>query len=110
MTDTTPTTVATPMMTPSSVRNARSLWRVSAAAETRKSSEVVTRASDRFFFLSPSFSMMTLSPSLTWRSTLKGPVTISCADGFGPFLTSIISSPAMPGLDLLERELAVLDV
>src|SRR4030095_688503 len=41
MTETTPTTVATPMMTPSSVRTARSLWRVRADDETRKSSAVV---------------------------------------------------------------------
>src|SRR6478672_10489649 len=41
MTETTPTTVATPMITPSSVRNARSLWRVRADEETRKSSAVV---------------------------------------------------------------------
>src|ERR1700688_3998211 len=40
MTDTTPTTVATPMMTPSSVRNARILCRVRADEERRKSSTV----------------------------------------------------------------------
>jgi hypothetical protein len=47
ITETTPTTVATPMMTPRSVRNARSLCRVSAAEETRKSSDVVMPASGR---------------------------------------------------------------
>src|ERR1700720_4638179 len=47
MTDTTPTTVATPMMTPRSVRNARILCRVSADEERRKSSTVLMKASLR---------------------------------------------------------------
>src|SRR6476659_1962669 len=41
MTDTTPTTVATPMITPRSVRNARILCLVNAAEERRKSSTVL---------------------------------------------------------------------
>src|SRR5258706_9967001 len=47
MTETTPTTVATPMMTPRSVRNARILCRVRADEERRNSSTVRMRISLR---------------------------------------------------------------
>ncbi len=51
--------------------------------------------------------MRTLSPSLTWRSTLNGPVTISA--GRGPLLDLDHQLAGDAGLDLLELELAVLD-
>ena len=65
------------MMTPSSVRNARILCRVSAG---RGDAEELRDRHDGCgplpSSLSPSFSTITLSPSLIWRSTLNGPVTI----------------------------------
>src|SRR5512135_3222369 len=110
MTDTTPTTVATPMMTPSSVRNARILWRVSAEEERRKSSTVLMLSgrSGSPLLLVAFLVHRDLVPLLDLSQDLERAGDDLLADG-RPLLDLDHELAGQPGLDLLKLELAVLD-
>src|SRR5450756_1381635 len=116
MTETTPTTVATPMMTPSNVRNARILCRVNAAEERRKSSTVFNEASSRrgrpgrLLLLVPFLFLVNddLVAFLDLAEDLEGPGHDVLADG-RTFLDLDHELAGQPRLDLLELELAALD-
>ena len=97
MIETTETTVATPMITPRSVRNERSLLRRSACNGdgedlSREACQLAEPEASAPFF---SFSILTLSPSFNVRRVLKGPVMISWPLA-SPSVTSTFSSPARP--------------
>src|SRR5262245_5898313 len=101
------------MITPSSVRNARILWRTSAEEETRKSSATVTAGLRRLRSGSPLLLLVLpvhddLVPFLDLSQHLEGPGDDLLPDR-GPLLDLDHELACEAGLDLLELELAVLD-
>src|SRR6202162_6292943 len=116
MTDTTPTTVATPMMTPRSVRNARILCLVNADEERRKSSTVLMSLPlrggrrGRPLLLVPFLLLVhdDLVAFLDLAEDLEGPGHDVLPDGRA-FLDFDHELAGQSRLDLLELELAALD-